>query len=123
MRSFTRGRGALRAAITTARAALRRTVAARNRLAVTQARRDLRDWQMKRRDRTHQLIELGGLVAKAGLIEATDDDRAVIFGALVEIAARLQSDDAAQLILRWRRRGQRAFADMAQAQRETGARC
>ena len=70
---------------------------------------------MKRRDRTHQLIELGGLVAKAGLIEATDDDRAVIFGALVEIAARLQSDDAAQLILRWRRRGQRAFTDTAQA--------
>lgn len=87
-----------------------------------QARRDLRDWQMKRRDRTRQLIELGGLVAKAGLIEATEDDRAVIFGALVDIAARLRSDDAAQLILLWRRRGQRAFTDMAQAKRETGAR-
>lgn len=77
---------------------------------------------MKRRDRTRQLIELGGLVAKAGLIEATDDDRAVIFGALVDIAARLRSDDAAQLILLWRRRGQRAFSDMAQARSETGAR-
>jgi hypothetical protein len=77
---------------------------------------------MKRRDRTHQLIELGGLVAKAGLIEVTDDDRAVIFGALVDIAARLRSDNAAQLIMLWRRRGQRAFADMAQARRETGAR-
>ena len=87
-----------------------------------QARHDLRDWQMKRRDRTHQLIELGGLVAKAGLIEATEDDRAVIFGALVDIAARLRSDDAAQLILLWRRRGQRAFADMTQVQSETGAR-
>jgi len=54
---------------------------------------------MKRRERTRQLIELGGLVAKAGLIEATEDDRAVIFGALVDIAARLRSDDAAQLIL------------------------
>lgn len=91
-------------------------------MAGTQARRDLRDWQMKRRDRTRQLIELGGLVAKAGLIEATEDDRAVIFGALVDIAARLRSDDAAQLILLWRRRGQRAFTDMAQAKRETGAR-
>ena len=77
---------------------------------------------MKRRDRTRQLIELGGLVAKAGLIEATEDDRAVIFGALVDIAARLRSDDAAQLILLWRRRGQRAFADMAQAQRDIEAR-
>ena len=89
---------------------------------MTQARRDLRDWQMKRRDRTRQLIELGGLVAKAGLIESTEDDRAVIFGALVDIAARLRSDDAAQLILLWRRRGQRAFTDMAQARSETGAR-
>ena len=77
---------------------------------------------MKRRERTRQLIELGGLVAKAGLIEATDDNRAVIFGALVELAARLRSDDAAQQILLWRRRGQRAFADMTQAKRETGTR-
>ena len=30
---------------------------------------------MKRRERTRQLIELGGLVVKAGLIEQTDDDR------------------------------------------------
>lgn len=91
-------------------------------MAATQARRDLRDWQVKRRERTRQLIELGGLVAKAGLIEATEDDRAVIFGALVDIAARLRSDDAAQMILLWRRRGQRAFTDMPQAKGETGAR-
>jgi len=77
---------------------------------------------MKRRERTRQLIELGGLVAKAGLIEATEDDRAVIFGALVEIVARLRSDDAAQLILLWRRRGQRAFTDMGQAKRDIEAR-
>jgi len=77
---------------------------------------------MKRRDRTRQLIELGGLVAKAGLIEATEDDRAVLFGALVEITARLRSDDAAQQIPLWRRRGQRAFADIAQAKRDIEAR-
>ncbi len=35
---------------------------------------------MKRRERTRQLIELGGLVAKANLIELTDDDRALIYG-------------------------------------------
>ncbi|MEG3147609.1 conjugal transfer protein TraD [Sphingomonas sp. RT2P30] len=64
---------------------------------------------MKRRERTRQLIELGGLVVKAGLIELTDDDRAVILGALVEAAARLRSDDGPQLLVIWRRRGKRAY--------------
>ena len=35
---------------------------------------------MKRRERTRQLIELGGLIAKAGIVDLVDDDRAVIFG-------------------------------------------
>ncbi len=43
-----------------------------------------------RRERTRQLIELGGLVAKAGLIDLTDDDRALIYGALVDVASRLR---------------------------------
>lgn len=64
---------------------------------------------MKRRERTRQLIELGGLVAKAGLIELTDDDRAVILGALGEIAAKLRSDNREQALLLWRRRGKRMF--------------
>jgi hypothetical protein len=71
----------------------------------------MRDWIMKRRERTRHLIELGGLVAKAGLIELTDDDRAVIFGALVEVAARLRGDDRDQVLMMWRRRGKRAFDD------------
>lgn len=66
---------------------------------------------MKRRERTRQLIELGGLIAKAGLIDATDDDRAVIFGALVEIASRLNTEDRDQTLQLWRRRGKRAFED------------
>jgi hypothetical protein len=65
---------------------------------------------VKRRERTRQLIELGGLVAKAGLIEATDDDRAVIFGLLVEAAAKLNGPDREQQLLLWRRRGKRAFS-------------
>lgn len=65
---------------------------------------------MKRRERTRQLIELGGLVAKAGLIELTDDDRAVIFGLLVSSAATLQSERRDEALTLWRRRGQRAFA-------------
>ncbi len=31
----------------------------------------MREWQVKRRERTRQLIELGGLVVKAGLVELT----------------------------------------------------
>jgi hypothetical protein len=65
---------------------------------------------VKRRERTRRLIELGGLVAKAGLIELTDDDRAVIYGMLVEAAARLRSDERDQAVTLWRRRGKRAFA-------------
>lgn len=65
---------------------------------------------MKRRERTRQLIELGGLIAKAGLVDLTDDDRAVIFGILVEAAATLQSERRDQALVLWRRRGRRAFA-------------
>src|SRR5690606_29915896 len=60
-------------------AAMKRAVATRNRLLVRRARNDTRAWQVKRRERTRQLIELGGLVAKSGLVELTHDDRAVIF--------------------------------------------
>ena len=41
---------------------------------------------MKRRERTRHLIELGGLVVKAGLVDLTDDDRATIYGALLTVA-------------------------------------
>lgn len=64
---------------------------------------------MKRRERTRHLIELGGLVAKAGLIELTDDDRAVLFGMLIEASSRLQGDDRDQQLALWRRRGKRQF--------------
>lgn len=64
---------------------------------------------MKRRERTRQLIELGGLVAKANLIELTGDDRAVILGLLVEAAATLRGEEREQQLLLWRRRGKRAF--------------
>ena len=64
---------------------------------------------MKRRERTRQLIKLGGLVAKAGLIELTDDDRAVIFGILVQAAGQLRGEDREQRLLRWRRLGKRSF--------------
>ncbi|WP_333573261.1 conjugal transfer protein TraD [Sphingomonas sp.] len=69
---------------------------------------------MKRRERTRQLIELGGLVTKAGLVELIDDDRAAILGILIEAAAKLRATDGAdheQLVAIWRRRGRRAFGE------------
>jgi len=87
----------------------------RNRLLAKRARHDTREWQVKRRERTRQLIELGGLIAKAGLVELTDDDRAVVFGLLTEAAARLRGEDRDQALTLWRRRGKRAFTADAKA--------
>lgn len=84
-------------------------MAARHRHQLSQARHDTRAWQLKRRERTRRLIELGGLVVKAGLVELVDDDRAVILGILVEAAAKLRGDNREQLLLLWRRRGAQAF--------------
>lgn len=66
---------------------------------------------MKRRERTRQLIELGGLIAKADLVELTGDDRAVILGLLVDAAAALRGEAREQQLLLWRRRGRRAFTE------------
>jgi hypothetical protein len=66
---------------------------------------------VKRRERTRQLIELGGLVAKADLIELTGDDRAVILGLLIDAAATLRGDARERQLTLWRRRGRRVFAD------------
>ncbi|UUL84206.1 conjugal transfer protein TraD [Sphingomonas qomolangmaensis] len=73
----------------------------------------MRDWQVKRRERTRQLIELGGLVSKAGLVVLTEDDRAVIYGALLEVSAKLKGDQRDRHMLLWWRRGKRAFANDA----------
>ena len=62
-----------------------------------------------RRERTRQLIELGGLVAKAGIVELLDDDRVILFGALLEVAATLRGDERDKALSLWRRRGKRAF--------------
>ena len=51
-----------------------RTQAMVHRVEASQRRADKRDWVVKRRERTRHLIELGGLVQKAGLIELTDDE-------------------------------------------------
>lgn len=70
---------------------------------------------MKRRERTRQLIELGGLVAKAGIVELAGDDRAVIYGALLNVGARLRGEEGAEALILWRRRGKRAFEAESEA--------
>ncbi|MDE2339736.1 MAG: conjugal transfer protein TraD [Alphaproteobacteria bacterium] len=69
---------------------------------------------VQRRERTRHLIELGGLVQKAGLVDLTDDDRAVLFGAFLAVAAKLQGDERIEALTLWRRRGNRAFEEEAQ---------
>lgn len=64
---------------------------------------------MKRRARTRHLIELGGLVVKAGLVELTDDDRPTLYGAFLATAVMLRSEQRVEALAGWRRRGKRAF--------------
>lgn len=79
------------------------------RLEAARRRTDIRGWVVQRRERTRHLIELGGLVQKAGLVDLTDDDRATIYGALLEAVARVRDDGSDDLLLLWKRRGKRAF--------------
>ncbi len=79
------------------------------RLEAARRRNDTRDWVVQRRTRTRHLIELGGLVQKAGLVELIEDDRATIYGALLELVDRARGDDADDTLALWKRRGKRAF--------------
>ncbi|MCA0057667.1 conjugal transfer protein TraD [Mesorhizobium sp. B261B1A] len=69
----------------------------------------MRAWQIERRRRTRQLIELGGLVVKAGIVELTNHDRAIIYGALLRIAAKLQSREGEHARDLWAAKGKEAF--------------
>ncbi|PBB67398.1 conjugal transfer protein TraD [Mesorhizobium sp. WSM4312] len=69
----------------------------------------MRTWQVERRKRTRHLIELGGLIIKAGIVELTADDRATIYGALLWIAAKLQSDEGEHARDLWEAKGKLAF--------------
>jgi hypothetical protein len=98
--------------------ALARTIVRRNRLELRHARASAREWQVKRRERTRQLIELGGLVAKAGLVDLTDDDRTILYGAFLAVAIMLKGEQREAALVSWRRRGKRAFEDEAQLRRD-----
>lgn len=72
---------------------------------------------MARRERTRHLIELGGLVQKAGLVELVEDDRATLYGALLELAGKARGDDAGDVLTLWKRRGRRAFEAEAETEK------
>ena len=71
----------------------------------------MRAWQVERRQRTRQLIELGGLVVKAGIVHLTGDDRAMIYGALLWMADKLRSDRGDHARGLWTAKGKQAFDD------------
>lgn len=100
---------ALRQALAASNDAERRAKAARHRLEARRARTDMRAWVVKRQERTRHLIELGGLVQKAGLVDLTRDDRAALYGAFTFLATMLKADDAEHTLALWRRGGKRAF--------------
>jgi hypothetical protein len=72
-----------------------------------------------RRERTRQLIELGGLVVKAGLVDLTGDDRGVLYGAFLAVAGRLSGEDRERVIELWGRSGRRAFETYVSARGES----
>jgi conjugative transfer protein TraD len=80
----------------------------------------MRAWQVERRKRTRHLIELGGLVVKAGIAELTGDDRAIILGALLWMADKLQSDQGDHARALWTVKGKQALEADAARRIETG---
>ena len=109
-RCFSRGEhGDLHRRLIATRAALRRNHTNRDRHQAARARHDMRTWQVERRKRTRHLIELGGLVVKAGIIEFTGDDRAIIYGALLWMVEKLGSDQGEQALALWAAKGKQAF--------------
>ncbi|MBB6229334.1 hypothetical protein FHS79_003535, partial [Polymorphobacter multimanifer] len=42
-------------------------------------------------------------------VELTDDDRATLYGALLDLAGRARGGDAGDVLALWKRRGKRAF--------------
>src|SRR3954453_8624832 len=119
-RSFRAGHGELHRQLSATLAALGRNRAARNRQQAARARHDMRTWQVERRKRTRHLIELGGLVVKAGIVELTDDDRATVYGALLWMAGRLQGDQGKEARELWTAKGKKAFETDSAAHKGTG---
>jgi Conjugal transfer protein TraD len=67
----------------------------------------MRTWQV---ERTRHLIELGGLVVKARVVDLTGDDRAIILGALFWMADKLKINQGEQARALWAAKGKETFA-------------
>ncbi len=65
---------------------------------------------MRRRERTRHLIELGGLIAKSGLVEQTGDDRVLIYGWLLELVDLTRAEGSEERLALLRRRGARSLS-------------
>src|ERR1700733_7294784 len=118
-RFFRAGRSELLRQLSATLAALGRNRAARNRQQAARARHDMRTWQVERRKRTRHLIELGGLVVKARIMELTGDDRATILGALLWMSDKLQSDQGERARALWAAKGKQALeADRQHTRRQ-----
>jgi hypothetical protein len=70
----------------------------------------MRTWQVERRKRTRHLIELHGLVVKAGIVELTGDARATIYGALLWMGEKLKSARGEHARGVWTKLGTMAFS-------------
>lgn len=95
---------------------LRQTTTAIRRAERAQSRMDTSDHAQARRARTRHLIELGGLVQKAGLVERLNDDRAALIGAFLDLIDQLRNEPADtpaknRIQERWRRRGRLALGE------------
>src|SRR3546814_1038633 len=59
--------------------------------------------------RRHTSCALVTGVQTCALPILADDDRATLYGALLDCTARFQGDDAGNVLALWKRRGKRAF--------------
>lgn len=69
----------------------------------------MRTQQIERRKRTRHLIELGGLVVKSGVVDLTNDNRAMILGALFWMVDKLRSEDGDRAAKLWTENGRKVF--------------
>ncbi len=66
---------------------------------------------MNRRERTRQLIELGGLVKKSGFIEESKNDRALLLGLLISVTRNLSLPQNLERFSAWREEGRAALSN------------
>jgi Conjugal transfer protein TraD len=81
---------------------------------------DTRERVVARRQRTRRLIELGGLVIESGLVQFAEADCATLHCALLDPAARAQSDDEKLVLALWKRRGKREFEAEGETAEKSG---